>query len=40
VGGLRGLKAWLEKRRNAFTPEAKEVGDLREWARGRAVPAS
>ena len=26
VGGLRGLKAWLEKRRNAFTPEAKQFG--------------
>jgi SpoVK/Ycf46/Vps4 family AAA+-type ATPase len=26
VGGLRGLKAWLEKRRKAFTPEAKEFG--------------
>jgi SpoVK/Ycf46/Vps4 family AAA+-type ATPase len=26
VGDLRGLKAWLEKRRKAFTPEAKEFG--------------
>ena len=26
VGGLGGLKAWLEKRRKAFTPEAKEFG--------------
>src|SRR3989304_2458288 len=26
VGGLRGLKAWLEKRRKAFTPEAKQFG--------------
>jgi len=26
VGGLGGLKAWLEKRRNAFTPEAKQFG--------------
>src|SRR6266540_2781100 len=26
VGGLRGLKAWLEKRRNTFTPEAKQFG--------------
>ena len=26
VGGLSGLKAWLEKRRNAFTPEAKQFG--------------
>jgi ATPase family associated with various cellular activities (AAA) len=26
VGGLHGLKAWLEKRRNAFTPEAKQFG--------------
>jgi SpoVK/Ycf46/Vps4 family AAA+-type ATPase len=26
VGGLQNLKAWLEKRRNAFTPEAKRFG--------------
>src|SRR5258705_9255356 len=26
VGGLGGLKAWLEKRRKAFTPEAREFG--------------
>ena len=26
VGGLRGLKAWLEKRRDALTPEAKKFG--------------
>ena len=26
VGGLEGLKAWLEKRRNAFSPEAKQFG--------------
>ena len=26
VGGLGGLKGWLEKRRNAFTPEAREFG--------------
>ena len=26
VGGLHGLKAWIEKRRNAFTPEAKQFG--------------
>jgi SpoVK/Ycf46/Vps4 family AAA+-type ATPase len=26
VGGLHGLKAWLEKRRDALTPEAKKFG--------------
>jgi SpoVK/Ycf46/Vps4 family AAA+-type ATPase len=26
VGGLRALKAWLEKRRDALTPEAKKFG--------------
>src|SRR6266446_5281436 len=26
VGGLRGLKAWLGKRRDALTPEAKKFG--------------
>ncbi len=26
VGGLLGLKAWLEKRRDALTPEAKQFG--------------
>ncbi len=26
VGGLAGLKAWLDKRKRAFTPEAKEFG--------------
>lgn len=26
VGGLENLKAWLRKRRNAFTPEAKRFG--------------
>src|SRR5258705_11519116 len=26
VGGLGGLKAWLEKRRKAFTPDAREFG--------------
>jgi SpoVK/Ycf46/Vps4 family AAA+-type ATPase len=26
VGGLHGLKAWLEKRRDALTPEARKFG--------------
>ena len=26
VGGLKNLKAWLEKRRRAFTPEAQQFG--------------